>query len=152
MAIHNILLLIFLTLVPAFELRASIPIGIAMGVPWQEVFLICVAVNILLGPLVYFLLDKFLLFFCRFAWIDRLYNAIVRRTRKRAEPYAKKYGLLGIALFVAIPLPGSGSYTGALAAYLLGIGYKKFAIANLVGVLIAGALVTAASLGVLSLF
>jgi len=53
-----------------------------------------------------------------------------------------KYGEMGIAIFIGIPLPGTGSYTGALGAYLMGIGYKKFIIANVIGVLIAGTIVT----------
>ena len=55
----------------------------------------------------------------------------------------EKYGEWAVALFIAIPLPGSGSYSGAIAAYVIGLSHKKFAIANLIGVIIAGILVTA---------
>jgi len=68
------------------------------------------------------------------------------------KPYVDKYGEWGIALFIGIPLPGSGSYSGALAAYVLGLSYKKFIIANLLGVLIAGIAVLIVSLTGSSLF
>ena len=57
--------------------------------------------------------------------------------------------MLGIAIFVAVPLPGSGSWTGGLIAYLLGIGYKKFFIANTIGVIVAGIIITALFVGLL---
>ncbi|GAH86941.1 unnamed protein product, partial [marine sediment metagenome] len=61
---------------------------------------------------------------------------------RKIEPYVRKYGTFGVSLFIGLPLPGSGSYTGALGAYLLGLGYKKFVIANIIGVVIAGIIVT----------
>ncbi|MAG21823.1 MAG: ligand-binding protein SH3 [Candidatus Diapherotrites archaeon] len=134
---------------PWIELRASIPVGISMGLPWQLVFITAVATNAVLGPLVYFGLDKLLPFARKIDFVDYIYNRIIKKTQRKAFPYVEKYGLLGIALFVAIPLPGSGSWSGALAAYLLGLSHRKFAIANLLGVLIAGAIVTALSLGVI---
>ena len=73
-------------------------------------------------------------------------------TQRKIKPLVDKYGLFGVSLFIAIPLPGSGSYTGAVAAYILGIGYKKFILANLIGVIIAGTIVTLTSLGILNLF
>lgn len=152
MNLHNLLLLVLLTFVPALELRASIPYGIlVLQLPWLEVFLIAAAANIALGAIVYFALNKIVRFFLRFKRIERCYNAVVVRTQRKVEKYVDRFGTLGIALFIAVPLPGSGSWTGALAAYILGLGYKKFIIANIVGVLIAAAIVTAASLGIVSI-
>ena len=152
MAIHNLFYVFLITLVPWIELRASIPIGIALGEPWLLVFAVAVATNAVLGPTIYFALDKLLPFFCRVQRIDSIYKRIVIGVQRKSSRYVEKYGLLGIALFVAIPLPGSGSWSGALAAFLLGLGYKRFVIANLVGVFIAGVVVTAFWLGVLQLF
>lgn len=151
--ISKILILILVTFIPFLELRASIPLGIltnqvkffgfqGFGLPWTLVFLVCVLTNIVLGPLVYLFLDKCVHYLLKFKLFRKPYNKIVGRTQRRIEPYVKKYGLLGIALFIGIPLPGSGSYTGALGAYLLGVGYKKFIIANIIGVLIAGISIT----------
>jgi len=70
----------------------------------------------------------------------------VEKTQKKIHKLVEKYGELSVAVFVGIPLPGSGVYSGALAAYLIGLDFKKFTIANIIGVLIAGTLVTIISL------
>jgi len=164
--LDKIFWLIVLTLIPALELRLSIPVGIlqksfelpyglyfqGFGLPWPIVFLVCVGANMALGPMVYFALKHFVNFFLQFSWIASLYNRLVLRTQKKIKPYVEKYGALGVALFIAVPLPGSGSYTGALAAYLLGIGQKKFMVINAIGVFIAGVLVTLFSLGFFTAF
>ena len=151
MDFQSIVYIALLTLLPGLELRLSIPAGIALGLSWPVVFAVAVIVNAFLGVAVYFALDTILPFVLRIKFFDSLYKRIVIRTQKKAAPYVDRYGLLGIALFVAIPLPGSGSWTGALAAFLLGLGYRRFAIANLVGVLIAAILVTAITFGVFNL-
>ena len=153
MSIHNILYIILLTLIPTLELRASIPYGILIArLPVLEVFAIAVIVNVLLGLVLFVLLDSLVKFFTRFQLINDIYEKIVSRTQRKVEPYVERFGTLGVALFIAVPLPGSGVWTGALAAYLLGLKFRKFALANIVGVLIAGVVVTAISLGVLSGF
>ncbi|MFH1439597.1 MAG: small multi-drug export protein [Candidatus Woesearchaeota archaeon] len=144
--ITEILKLIFITLIPGLELRASIPYGILKAeMYWLIVFLICVTVNIILGVAVYFVLDKFIHLFFRFNWFNKLYHRIVERAQKKVHPYIEKYGTLGLSVFIGIPLPGSGVYTGAFGAYLLGMGYKRFITASIIGVLIAGILVTIAT-------
>lgn len=148
MTLHNLVYVFLITLLPWIELRASIPVGIALGEPWPLVFAVAVVTNALLGIAVYFALDRFLPLARRAPFIDSIYKRIVIRARRRASARVEKYGLIGIALFVAIPLPGSGSWSGALVAFLLGLGYRRFSIANLIGVLIAACIVTAISLGV----
>ena len=164
--LDKFLTLILLTLLPGLELRLSIPVGIlentihlpfglvfqGFGLPWYTVFLVCVVTNAVLGPVIYFLLDKFVLFFLRFQWINGLWQRLVARTQRKIKPFVERYGKIGVALFIAIPLPGSGSWTGALAAYLLGIKPKHFVLINVAGVFIAGVLVTLASLGAFTLF
>jgi len=73
------------------------------------------------------------------------------RTQKNIQKYVDKYGELGVALFIGVPLPGSGVYSGALGAYVIGLKLKKFIIADIIGVLIAGTIVTIISTGVLQL-
>ncbi|MBW2978073.1 small multi-drug export protein [Candidatus Woesearchaeota archaeon] len=147
MATNTILILIALTLLPFLELRASIPYGIFnTDLNWISVFLICVITNIILGPIVYLLLDKIVFVFTKIKIIDRLYQKYVEKTQKRIQGYVDKYGLIGVSIFIGIPLPGSGVYSGALGAYLLGINFKRFLIASIIGVLIAGVLVTLISL------
>ena len=136
-----------MTLLPGLELRLSIPWGIGTGLDPLAVFLIAVITNALLGPVVYFAIIHFVQHLLQFPAISSLYERFVLRTRKKVFPLVDKYGLIGISLFIAIPLPGSGSYTGALAAYLLGLSQKRFALANLLGVLLAGLAVTLISIG-----
>jgi uncharacterized membrane protein len=150
--IEEISRIALLTLLPLLELRASIPIGIGMGVPWPLVFLTAVIVNILLGPIIYIIIDKFIHFLTEYKWFRVIYYKLLRRTQRRIHKYVEKYGEWAVAIFIAVPLPGSGSYSGALAAYIIGLSYKKFIISNIIGVTIAGIIVTIASLGLFSLF
>ena len=155
----KILALVLVTFIPALELRASIPLGIlsgkakifgltlqGFGLNFILVFIVCVISNIILGILVYFFLDKFVKHLIAFKLFAKYYDRKVKKTQRKIEPYVKKYGTLGISLFIGLPLPGSGSYTGALGAYLLGLGYKKFIIANFIGVIIAAIIVTTLTL------
>lgn len=141
-----------ITLIPGVELRGSILWGLAQGVPLIEVFLIAVLVNILLGSVVLFLLNFLLEYALRIKLLERFYNYSIKRIRKNAHHLIEKYGLIGLALFIAVPLPGSGSYSGALAAFILGINQKRFFVANAVGVIIAGIIVTTISVGAISFF
>ncbi|MBN1556776.1 MAG: small multi-drug export protein [Lentisphaerae bacterium] len=144
-AVKAAALLILVTLIPALELRASIPLGIfalAAYVPWPAVVLICVLANIVLGWLVFQVMGPIFLFIRRWDWFDRRVWPVLARTRHRIHPYVERYGEFGVAVFIGIPLPGSGVYTGAFGAYLLGLDRRKFAIANAIGVCIAAAAVT----------
>jgi uncharacterized membrane protein len=138
------IVLILITLIPTLELRASIPYGILRAdMNWSAVFVVCTATNIVLGPLVYLFVDKAIGSLLRFEWIDRIYARTVTRTQRRIQRSVDRYGWMGVALFIGVPLPGTGSYSGALGAYLLGLGYRKFIVANVIGVLMAGTIVTA---------
>jgi len=140
---NPILTLIIITFLPLLELRASIPYGIFQtDMHWFVIFAVCVATNMVLGVMVYFFLDKIIHLFLHIKIIDKYYQRYVERTQRKIHKYVEKYGELAVAVFIAIPLPGSGSYSGALAAYIIGLGYRKFIIANIIGVLIAGILVT----------
>lgn len=137
--IKEILILTLITLIPALELRASIPYGILkLGMHWLDVFLICIIANMILGIIIYFLLDKAVHLFTKIKWIRKLYDRVVIRAQKKIQPYVEKYGTIGVALFIGVPLPGSGVYTGALGSYIIGLNYRQFIIANIVGVLLAG--------------
>ncbi|MCK5806075.1 MAG: small multi-drug export protein [Lentisphaeria bacterium] len=154
--IKQIILLILVTLIPALELRASIPFGMLYGserfgiqegaLSWPFVVLICMAANIVLGWGVYWVLAPILAWFERFSWFRRWILPIMEHMRQKLKPYVDKYGEMGVAVFIGIPLPGSGVYTGAVGAFLLGLDRRKFAVANVIGVLIAGTVVTAVCL------
>jgi len=150
--LNDILYLILITFIPTLELRLSIPYGIISGMSASVVIPVVIASNIVLGLIVYFLLIRFTDYFLRFKWFCRIYYPVIDRAHRKTKKYADKYGFWGIALFIAVPIPGSGSYTGALAAYILGMEYKSFALANLIGVIIAGTLVSLATIGIISFF
>lgn len=144
---NEILNLIWITFLPFLELRASIPYGILKAnLDWALVFLVCVVTNIILGAVLYPLIDRIVRIVTRIGFIDSLYKMYVKRTQRGIEKYVGRYGELGVAIFIGIPLPGSGVYSGALAAYLIGLDYRKFIIADIIGVLIAGIIVTIVSL------
>ena len=148
-----ILVLILITLIPTLELRASIPYGILRAdIQWWGVVLVCVVTNIVLGPFVYLFLDRGMGLLLRFQWLKDIYGKTVTRTQQRIQKSVDRYGEMGVALFIGIPLPGTGSYSGALGAYLLGLGYRRFIIANVIGVLMAGSIVTAVVLSGIEAF
>lgn len=139
----------WITLVPWIELRASIPIGIIpsdlgsdLGIIPSDlnpllVFLTAVVVNILLFFPIYFGLKFAHKYLVR--W--KFYERTTIRIREKGEPYVKKYGFIGLGIFIGIPLPGSGVYSGTLLAWLVGMGWKKAFTASIIGVLIAGSIV-----------
>ncbi len=142
---EHLLWMIVLTFLPTLELRASIPYGILhpdVDLHWGVVAALCIAANYALAPLVWVFVHKVMGVFLRIAFIKRIYDWIVVRTQRKVEPYVAKYGTLGLALFIGVPLPGSGVYSGCLGAYLLGYKFKDYMVASALGVLIAGSAVT----------
>ena len=137
-----------LAMLPVSELRGAIPV--ALGVYSMDPFkayAIAVLGNIL--PVV-----PLLLFFGpaerslrRVPQADSFFEWLFARTRRNAGDNIQRYGTLGLAIFVAIPLPATGAWTGALAAYLFGIRFWRSFAAICLGVLLAGVIVTLASLG-----
>jgi uncharacterized membrane protein len=116
--------------------------GPSGSVSWIAVVIICILANIVLGWLVFLVLGPAFTFIRKWGWFERTCWPLLERTRHKIHPYVEKYGELGVAVFIGIPLPGSGVYTGAFGAYLLGLETRKFVVANVIGVLIAAAAVT----------
>ena len=146
MTMQAILWLFLYTMIPTLELRFSIPYGLyeydeTLGT--AAVVGICLLANIVLAPFVWVFLDKVVHLFLRIGWIASLYEKIVGRAQRNLHPYVERWGTMGLALFIGVPLPGSGVYSGALGAYVLGFRFRQFLIASIGGVLIAGAAVTA---------
>ncbi len=142
MTFNDIWQVILITLIPALELRASLPYAIlALEMTWYSAFILVVVVNIILGPIVYFALHFFLDLVIKIPVFNRLYERSLHKVQTKIKPKVEKYGVWGLALFIGVPLPGSGVYTGALAAFVLDIKPKKFMIATVIGVLIAAIIV-----------
>jgi uncharacterized membrane protein len=164
--LKEIMILALITAFPFAELRLSIPLGIlgskmdlpflgtwtGFGLSWPVVFAVCVISNILVGLLVFFLLNKFVYLVTKIKSVDKMYQFCVKRTQHKIKEAVDKYGWMGVAVFIGIPLPGTGVYAGALGSHLIGLSYKKFMIANIVGVIIAGILVTIITLSGKGLF
>jgi len=137
--------LVAITLIPALELRASIPWGICNDkIAWPVVFAVCAVANIILGLAWFWALAHVVPLITRTRPVGHLYDKYVERTQKRIDKAVDRWGEWAVAVFIGIPLPGSGVYTGALAAYLIGLKWRKFIVANAAGVLIAATVVTAA--------
>ena len=102
------------------------------------VFIVATATNIAIIYPLFIFLDWFFHLLKRIPLMDK----IILKTHKKARPYVDRFGFLGLAFFVAVPLPGTGAYSGALAAHLFGIKNKKALLAIMVGVVFAGVVVT----------
>ncbi|MBN2094933.1 MAG: small multi-drug export protein [Candidatus Aenigmarchaeota archaeon] len=164
--LYEILLLVIVTFIPGLELRASIPFGIwdrplqlpfgyvinGLGMDPFIVFTACVVANILLGELVFFGLNYLLPYVLKIGLLKKVYEKCVRRIQRKAKPHIEKYGPLELALFIGIPFPGTGVYSGALLAFLLGFRKRDFSVANVLGVLMAGITVTLITVGALGAF
>lgn len=144
--VRHLLIMVGLTFLPTLELRASIPYGVAMldgELHWAAVALICIVCNILLAPLVWLFVHHGMYLFLKIGFINRIYEWMVKRTQRKVQRYVDRWGVIGLAFFIGVPLPGSGVYSGCLGAYLLGFKFRDYMIASALGCLIAGAVVTA---------
>jgi len=147
--LQHLLYLIVITFVPGVELRGAIPLAITVyKMSPLAAFLIITFVNILIIPVVFLLWDLALFLARKIKFIDTYLKKLDARSRSVIE----KYGFWGLTLFVAVPLPGTGAYTGAFIAEIFGMEKKKAFWATALGVLIAGIVVTLLTTGALSVF
>ena len=143
----EIVWVLLITISPISELRGGIPLGISLGIdPWFTFFIAVVANALIFFP-VFFALR---LFYDKLLCRIQLFNKYLDSLRKRGEPKVDKYGFWGLALFVAVPLPLTGAYTGTILAWLLGMDWKKAFPAIGLGVVVAGVVVLLITLGVTS--
>jgi len=144
-----LLITAFLSFMPISELRGAIPFAIANGISWYWAYLFAVALNALVAPVCWIFLatvHKFLYGESEdkgFHWYKIFFNHFVEKARNKLSEKLEKWGWLGIAVFVAIPLPITGAWTGTLGAWILGVSKKRTMAAVILGVVTAGAIVTA---------
>ena len=138
-------------MVPVLELRGAIPFGLALGLPPALTFFMSVIGNMVPVPAIILFIRQVFRWLRRHPWWDRKITAIETRAHLKGR-VVRKYRVLGLIILVAIPLPGTGAWTGALVAALLRIRMQIALPAIFLGVLIAGVLVTAVSCGVISLW
>lgn len=136
------LLTILLGLIPVSELRGAIPYAYFNGVPLWLSFVIGVLSNALVPVIGFAFLHTLHRILDKWSFYHNLFEKTVARAQKNVGSKVSKYGLLGLMLFVAIPLPITGAWTGTLGAWVLGLDRKKSLLFILLGVLVAGIVVT----------
>ena len=143
--------ILIVSAMPFSELRGGIPLGLYLGYSPIETYVIAVLGNILPVPFLLIFLDKIGSLAERWSLTAKVYLKVVNRVEKKKE-IIEKYGYLGLTLFVAVPLPVTGAWTGTLLAFLLRLNKLKSLAFISLGVSIAGIAVTLASLGFVGLF
>ncbi len=143
----SFLWILLVSMVPFIELRAAIPMGCGMGLPAWQVYLAAVVGNMIPVPFIVLFIRR-IFEFLRKHWkkLGGLVDRIEAKAMKKGAK-VRQAEILGLILFVAIPLPGTGAWTGSLIAALLDIRLKRSIPTIFLGVLIAGAIVTAVSYG-----
>lgn len=135
-------LIVFLvSMVPLIELRGAIPYGVAYGMPLWLTYLIAIVGNMLPVPFIYLFARKILLWGKDKPAIGRFFTFCLEKGERGGQKLQAKAGrglFWALLLFVGIPLPGTGAWTGTLAASLLDMGFKKSVLACMGGVLLAG--------------
>lgn len=146
------LLTLLVSMVPVVELRGGIPFGVAAGLPVWAAYVAAVIGNMLPVPFIIVYIRRI------FQWMRRRMprlNSLVDKLERKAHlkgQTVSRYKYLGLAIFVAIPLPGTGAWTGALAAAFLDMPLRKAIPSIFVGVLVAGIAISILTYGVSSLF
>ena len=139
----------FISMVPVAELRVGLPYGIAQGLPLILALLAAIVGNMVPVPFIVVYIKRI------FAWLRAHWaklDGFISRLERRAhgkEETVRKYGFFGLLVLVAVPLPGTGAWTGALVAALMNMRLKDAVPAIFVGVCVAAAIVTGITLGVI---
>ncbi|MBR5621157.1 small multi-drug export protein [Candidatus Saccharibacteria bacterium] len=150
-------LIVFLvSMLPVVELRGAIPVGVGLGVPEILALIIAVIGNMVPVPFIYKFARKLLELgqASTIKPIHKVSNFLMRKGERAGHKLMKKGGdsvYLALFLFVGIPAPGTGAWTGTLAASLLDLDYKKTIKSVICGVLLSGCIMLAVSLGVVNL-
>lgn len=135
------LYVILVAALPVVELRGAIPLGVALGLGPGKAFLLSLLGNLLVAPLALALLPWGVGVLTRFPLLARGWEALEARVRLKGEEQVQRLGALGLFLFVAVPLPGTGAWSGAVLAVVLGLRRRYALLAISLGVLAAGAIV-----------
>ena len=143
------LMIFFVSMVPLVELRGSIVMAVGMDLDYWTSLAVCVVGNMLPVPLIYFLARRVLVWGQDKPLIGRFFSFCLRKGEAAGEKLKAKAGrglFWALLLFVGIPLPGTGAWTGTLAASLLNMGFKKSVLACMGGVVLAGVIMGTLSL------
>ena len=133
----------FCSMLPVIELRGAIPMAFALGLPWWQAYLISVLGNLLPVPFILLLINLVIKWMSssKVTFFNKIANFLLKKVEKNRERI-EKYSFWGLFLFVAIPLPMTGAWTGSLVAAVVGVKPRKAFLSALLGVLLAGVIVT----------
>lgn len=146
------LITFFISMVPLIELRGAIPYSQVVGLPLLPSYIVCIIGNMLPVPIIFFFARKVLEWGCDKPVIGKFFTFCLEKGHKGGEKLKEKAGkglFWALLLFVGIPLPGTGAWTGTLAASILDMDFKSSVLACIGGVLLAGIIMGVASTGVL---
>jgi uncharacterized membrane protein len=149
----KILIVLLISMVPLIELRAAVPYSIAMGLPTLQAYIVCIVGNMVPVPIIFLFARKVLEWGKDKKIIGKFFTFCLEKGHKGGEKLKATAGrglFVALLLFVGIPLPGTGAWTGTLAASLLDMNFKETVIAVLAGVLFAGVIMMLISFGAFS--
>lgn len=143
------------SMVPLIELRGAVVMAVGMDLPYIPALITCVIGNMVPVPIIYFFARKFLLWGENKRYIGGICRFFVEKGEKAGQKLVSRTGrgglFVALLLFVGIPVPGTGAWTGTLAASFLNMGIKSTAISVSLGVIMAGIIMAVASTGVFSI-
>lgn len=136
------LIVVIISVLPVLELRGALPVAINLfHMEWYQAFCLAVIGNLLPVPFLLLFLESLAKVVSKVALGKKLVNWVFEHTRQRGA-VIEKYERIGLMLFVAIPLPVTGAWTGSVAAFLFGLKFRYAFLSILFGVIIAGGIVT----------
>ena len=140
--IQKYLLVFFVSMVPLIELRVAVPMAVTMDLDYWTALVVCVIGNMLPVPIIYLFARKVLLWGADKKFIGKFFTYCLVKGEKGGQKLVAKTGrgglFVALMLFVGIPLPGTGAWTGTLAASFLNMGFKSTSLAVSLGVILAG--------------
>ena len=136
------LLAFFISMVPLIELRGGVPYAVLMGLDYWTALIICAIGNMLPIPIIYCFARKVLVWGCDKKYIGKFFRYCIEKGERGGQKLQKRAGrnglFIALMLFVGIPLPGTGAWTGTLAASFLNMGWRSTSVAVSAGVVMAG--------------
>ena len=146
----------FISMVPIVELRGAMPIAMGMDLPFFPALAVCVLGNMLPVPFIYFFARKVLHWGANKKYIGKIFNFFLVKGEHAGQKLVKKTGrgglFIALMLFVGIPIPGTGAWTGTLGASFLDMGFKSTVLSVSLGVVIAGIIMALGTTGVFAIF
>lgn len=145
------LIVFFVSMVPIIELRGAIPYAVGFGLPLLPSYIIAIIGNMIPVPFIFLFARKVLVWGSTKKYIGKFFNWCLKKGEKGGEKLKQSAGkglYIALLIFVGIPLPGTGAWTGTLAASLLNMDFKKSTLAVMGGVILAGIIMGILSLGV----